>query len=106
MARMQSYVFISYSRADNTHASRISEVLTRCKTEHFLDSKDIDWGGDIEEGVAAGIARSSHLLIIVSPSSLKSLWVGYEVGHAKALGKTIIPFLMYPNLDVPCCFPG
>jgi hypothetical protein len=42
MTRMQPYVFISYSRADNAHASQVSEVLTRCQVEHFLDSKDID----------------------------------------------------------------
>lgn len=101
MNRMQPYVFISYSRTDKAHASQISEILTRCQTEHFLDSKNIDWGGDIEEDVAAALIRSSHLLIIVSPSSLESLWVGYEIGHAKALGKTILPFLTYPHLNVP-----
>jgi TIR domain len=101
MTRMQPYVFISYSRVDSAHASRISEVLTRCQTEHFLDSKDIDWGSDIEAGVSAAFIRSSHLLVIVSKFSLESLWVGYEIGHAKALGKTILPFLRYPNLGVP-----
>lgn len=101
MTRMQTYVFISYSRADKFHASQISKILNKCKTEHFLDSKEIGWGGDIEADVVAAITRSSHLLIIVSPSSLESLWVGYEIGHAKALGKKIIPFLVYPTSDVP-----
>jgi hypothetical protein len=59
------------------------------------------WGGDIEKGLTAALIRSSHLLVIFSPSSLESLLVGYEIGHAKALSKTIIPFLTYPNLDVP-----
>lgn len=99
MNRMQPYVFISYSHVDSIHASQISEILTRCQTEHFLDIKDIDWGGDIEEGLAAALVRSSHLLAIISPSSLESLWIGYEIGYAKALGKTIIPFLTYPKLD-------
>jgi hypothetical protein len=27
--------------------------------------------------------------------------VGYEIGRAKALGKTAIPFLAYPDLKVP-----
>ena len=40
-------------------------------------------------------------MLVVSPSSLESLWVGYEIGRAKALGKTVIPFLTCPNLKVP-----
>jgi len=38
---------------------------------------------------------------VISPASLKSQWVAFEIGQAKALGKRLLPLLTHASLDVP-----
>lgn len=45
----------------------------------------------------------THILVLLSPvpATLKSHWVPFELGQAKARGVTILPYLQHPDLDVP-----
>jgi len=94
-------VFISYSSVDESVAKEIQSTLEQVGIGSFLDRKDIDWGDDILERVARGLTDSSAVVVIISPASLKSQWVPFEVGHAMALGKKVLPFLTHPSIDVP-----
>ena len=94
-------VFISYSHVDSSIAEEVSQLLDELYIEHFRDVKDIDLGESITARVREGVNDSTMLLVIISPASLKSHWVPYEIGHASALGKIIIPFFTHPSLDVP-----
>jgi len=94
-------VFISYSHLDSEVADRIGDALSAQGVDFFRDMKDIDWGKSINSEVRLGIVQAPALLVILSPASLKSAWVPYEVGYACALGKRILPFLTHPSLDVP-----
>ncbi len=76
-------------------------ALRNSGVDYFLDRKDVEWGTDIPRRIADGLAQCDSLLVVVSPASLKSQWVPYEVGQATALGKTILPFLVHPSLDLP-----
>ena len=51
--------------------------------------------------VKSSLKKSSHQIIIVSPGSLKSSWVPFEVGFALASGKEVLPFLQHPDLGIP-----
>ncbi|OLE52642.1 MAG: hypothetical protein AUG51_16860 [Acidobacteria bacterium 13_1_20CM_3_53_8] len=94
-------VFISYSSVDQELAIHIGNILEKNNVTYFLDSKDIGWGQNITEQVASGLKNCTHLIVIISPASLKSSWVAYEIGQAAALRKVILPYLIHPSLDVP-----
>lgn len=94
-------VFISYSSVDEPLAKEIQSTLEEVGVGSFLDKKDIAWGDDVLERVARGLTDSTAVVVIISPASLKSQWVPFEVGHAMALGKKVLPFLAHPSIDVP-----
>jgi len=94
-------VFISYSSVDKAMASQIQKELKGLGINTFLDEKEIGWGDRILERVAQGITDCTDIVVIISPASLKSQWVSFEVGHAMALGKKVLPFLAHPSIDPP-----
>jgi hypothetical protein len=93
--------FISYSSVDAKLARRVAKVLKTLGVEHFLDSKDVQWGDRITDAVRDGIASCTDLIVIVSPASVKSQWVLFEIGQASALGKRILMLLTHPAVEVP-----
>ncbi|MGH7983637.1 MAG: toll/interleukin-1 receptor domain-containing protein [Candidatus Udaeobacter sp.] len=95
-------IFISHSSDDKWVARQISRLLGDVGCESFLDEKDIKTGDSIDDSIQTHLKDSDHLLVVVSPSSLKSQWVFVEIGGAKALGKRIVPILFHvaPN-EVP-----
>jgi hypothetical protein len=94
-------VFISYSSHDSAIARQFADFFTAKGIRHFLDQKDIVWGETVEERIAEGIQASTDLLVILSPASVKSQWVPFEIGRAKAARKRVLPFLTHPCLEVP-----
>lgn len=99
-------VFISYSNVDQKEADKISRMLSKLGVDFFLDRKDIDLGDPINKKIQEALNDCSMILIIISPASLKSQWVPYEIGQAKALNKTILPYFLHPSLDVPSYLQG
>jgi hypothetical protein len=94
-------VFISYSHADSGLVDSLAAVLDEFHVEYFRDVRDIRLGEPITATVSAALARCRMLLVVVSPNSVASHWVPYEIGHASALRKIIVPFLTDPLIDVP-----
>jgi hypothetical protein len=94
-------VFVSYSHIDSKFVQELAAVLDAKKVPHFLDKKSIEWGDSIPRAVEEGLQDSSHLIVVVSPASLKSSWVPYEIGLARAMGLKILPLLTHPSLDLP-----
>jgi hypothetical protein len=94
-------VFISYSHIDSEVADDIAAILEEFEITFFRDVKDIEWGQPISLKVKEGLNDSLAILVIVSPASLKSHWVPYEIGYATAKEKRILPYLTHPSLEVP-----
>jgi tetratricopeptide (TPR) repeat protein len=94
-------VFISYASVDRKLATEIADLLAELGIHYYFDQKDIVWGEDFNLDIREGLADSSAQIVILSPASLKSQWVPYEVGFATALGKQVLPYLTHPSLDVP-----
>jgi hypothetical protein len=88
-------VFISHSSIDNWVAGQISNCLLRRGHKTFLDEKDIKTGDSIDKAIQNHLKQCDHILVLITPSSLKSHWVLVEIGGAKALDKTIIPILLH-----------
>ncbi|MGX9728913.1 MAG: toll/interleukin-1 receptor domain-containing protein [Candidatus Electronema sp. VV] len=96
-----SQVFISYSRQDNDMASEVCKILDRNNIPYFLDTKNINWGAEVNKDVRGALSDCVAIVVIISPASIKSQWVAYELGHAKALNKIILPLLSHPSIDIP-----
>ena len=98
---MATTVFISYSHSDAGIARLLAKDLKGIGVDSFLDEKDITLGDPIPQKVSHGLRNCSALVVILSPGSLKSQWVPFEIGQAVAFGKKIIVYLTHPALDVP-----
>ena len=98
---MKKAVFISYSNIDGNFAKDVARILEDLGVEYFLDSKDIDWGDHIVEKVQTGLSNCSAIVVVISPASLKSQWVLFELGYAMGKGKDVLPLLTHPSLDIP-----
>lgn len=98
---LMSTVFISYSHVDTSTADKLASLLSSLDIEFFRDVKDINWGNSISSKVRDGLETCAAILVVVSPASLKSHWVPYEIGYASALRRLVLPYLTHPSLDVP-----
>lgn len=96
-----SMVFISYSHVDSEVADSIVAVFEKLGIKYFRDVKHIKWGRSISGEVRGALERSVAILVILSPASIKSQWVPYEVGYGRALHKRVLPFLTHPSIEVP-----
>lgn len=95
------YVFVSYSSIDEAHAKSLAHYLDSVDVQHFLDKKKIDLGDNFKAKISEGLERCTDLILIASPSSLKSPWVFFELGQAVAFRCRILTFLTHPGLDLP-----
>lgn len=95
------YIFISYSHVDKEIIENITSIFDKLGIGYFQDVKDIQWGEKITDKVKQALDKVTHIILIISPASLKSQWVSYETGYAKAKNIIILPFLIHPSLELP-----
>lgn len=95
-----AYVFISYSHDDAKAAFEIATKLREARVAHFLDRR-IGFGEPIPARVHEEIGKATHLIAYISPASIKSPWVHYELGFARAREVPIIPYLLHPGIQDP-----
>jgi hypothetical protein len=87
-------IFISYSTKDTTIAESLASQLRLKDLSVFLAHQTIDIGPRWETQVLDAL-RSCRLAIpILTPQSLSSDWVRYEIGAFWALGKLVAPALL------------
>lgn len=85
-------VFFSYSR----HDIGIAKLLIEKMTGHvegiqvFLDERSMEGGDPIKETIRENIKGCTELLVLLSPHSVKSTWVGIELSAAWALERRIV----------------
>jgi hypothetical protein len=91
-------VFISYSHDDSKIATAIYNIVEKCDLHPILDEKDISGGEILDEKVSILLESAQIIVVIISPSSIRSPWVFYEIGRADNAGKLIIPFLTHKGL--------
>ncbi len=92
--------FFSYSREDSDFALRLAQDLKAAGANVWIDQLDIEPGQEWDNAVEAGVTQSPRMLLILSPSSVKSRNVRNELSFALDENKTIIPVL-YQNCTVP-----
>jgi hypothetical protein len=92
-------LFISYGSGDHDLAKEFATLCKKANIDTFVASIDIPPGTDWYDRLGDEIRRSDEILLILSPQSIHSHWVMIEVGAAWALGKQIIPVVLYADIN-------
>jgi len=98
-------VFISHSSSDNKFVRTLKDDLIENSIETWFDEDQLDLGDSLSEKLELALEESSHFLIVLSPASVNSEWVRYELHKAlkhrnSQLIQKIIP-VKYRDCEVP-----
>lgn len=82
-------VFISYQKDDKDDAIKVADYLMSIGIDVYIDRYDAELKihhqnnnpKAVTESICKGINNSSHMLTIVSQSTLYSTWVPFEIGY-------------------------
>lgn len=69
------------------------EKLEALGAECWLDEKDLAGGDIIVENIIRGIDACHEAIVLISPNSVKSQWVPFEIGGVRAQHKRVTPIL-------------
>lgn len=98
-------IFISHSSKDKKFVRTLKECLAENNIETWLDEDQIDFGDSLVAKLEVALDDSSHLLLVLSPSTIESEWVKFELKKAIQNNKTglikkIIP-IKYRDCKIP-----
>ena len=86
-------VFISYSRVDHAMAGALAGALQAQSVRTWWDSQLIP-GDDVDLSIQRILQTTRSVLAVLSPSSLSSEWVMWELGQARDAGLCVLPVLV------------
>lgn len=89
LARGVKCVFISHQKKDRDEAKKIADYLINANIDVYFDEYDLDLKIQSEAdnpkavtaAICTGINNSSHMLVLISPNTIDSNWVPFEVGY-------------------------
>jgi len=103
-------VFISHSSIDKPFVKKLKRDLNLNYIDIWLDEDEMFPGDSLLKKLQIGLKHSSHFLIILSPNSVNSPWVEFELENAlkqvedSTIDK-IIP-IKYRECEIPECLNG
>jgi hypothetical protein len=90
-------IFLSYARHDGTPlASRLAKSLRETGMRVFWDQDSIPPGINWEDAIDVALNEAAHILVILTPFSVKSEEVTAEWRPMLSKGKNILPLLYLP----------
>jgi hypothetical protein len=93
---------IVYSSADKQiFEDVLQHRFQKAGIPYFLDLKDIDPGDEWEHKLEEAYKRTSCGVPILTPNSVTSSWVLYEIGFLRGRGKKVVPYVNTSNLSPP-----
>jgi len=92
--------FFSYSREDSEFVLHVARDLKAAGANVWLDQMDIVPGQRWDEAIERALAGCPRMLVVLSPTSVRSTNVMDEVSFALEEGKTVIPIL-YRDCAIP-----
>jgi hypothetical protein len=78
-------LFISYSQQDRELVTRVADDLTKARVRPWWDMWEMRPGDYLRERISEGIREADYFLVILSPHSLRSNWVKYELNSGMIL---------------------
>lgn len=104
-ASMLKSIFLCHSSADKAKVRILAHKLTEKGAQVWLDEAEILVGDSILDKIQEGISKSDYLGIVLSPQSVKSIWVKREVEAALTLEIESGAVRVVPILIEPCEIP-
>ena len=98
--RLGSSAFVSYSREDSEFALRLAQDLKEGGANVWLDQIELIPGLPWDNAIEEALLSAPQMLVILSPTSVKSENVRDEISYALKQGKTVIPVL-YMECVIP-----
>lgn len=89
-----SHIFVSYSRTDEEHATRIVEALREAGHVCWVDTASVPGGGRWLREIARAIEECNAVVALVSDAFVESEWVEEELLYARQFKKEVIPLLL------------
>ena len=86
-------IFISHSSLDTWIAKTIAEKIQSLGMDCWLDEKDLEGGDVIPDEIIRGIDACQEAIVLISPNSVNSQWVSFEIGGVLAQHKRVTPIL-------------
>ncbi len=86
-------VFISHASTDRWVAGQIAKELAAVGVDHYLDSKVVETGDQLEAELRIALHDADELLVLLTPAALERPYVWIEIGAAWSQGKRIIGIL-------------
>jgi len=99
-------LFVSHSSEDGQAAVDVTAELGRRAVTTWLATRDIQVGENYAAQIYEAIVDCTHLLVLLSPSSVASAHVQREVNLALDQGKVILPIVVAPNADFMSTLPA
>ncbi|WP_202704176.1 toll/interleukin-1 receptor domain-containing protein [Flavobacterium sp. UGB4466] len=98
-------IFISHSSKDKKFVRHLKDCLLENTIETWVDEDQLDFGDSLVNKLENAIEETSHLVIILSPASIESDWVIFELKKALENQRTgliqkIIP-IKYRECKIP-----
>lgn len=93
-ARGGATAFISYSRIDIDVAMQFYRLLQQRDVVAWIDGVDVDPGSNWEASIEHAIEQCTHMVVLISPNSVRSDEVSAEWNLAVARGKVVIPVII------------
>src|SRR5207244_11404790 len=90
-------VFVSHSSLDAWIASVIAEKIKALGAECWLDEKDLEGGDIVVDEIIRGINACHEAVVLVSPNSVRSQWVCFEIRGVLAHRQRLPPIQTHVN---------
>lgn len=82
-------VFISHHKSDLEYCKKVAAYIMKAGIDVYLDEYDYDLKHQVQTINPAGVVRcikkginnSSHMLCVISPNTIYSKWVPWEIGY-------------------------
>ncbi|WKZ38292.1 MAG: toll/interleukin-1 receptor domain-containing protein [Anaerolineales bacterium] len=98
-------VFISYSHADRGFVEKLAHDLARNQILVWWDEWEIKVGDSLLQKIEAGITTTSYLIVVLSSTSVASVWVQEELRAALTRQlqekRTIVLPVLLDNCEIP-----
>jgi hypothetical protein len=98
-------VFVSHAHADNALCDRYVEALRARGFDVWYDRSDLQGGSQLSDEIQRELATRSAFLVMLTPESVESFWVGLETDAYRMLMPHDRTRLMLPVRIRPCDVP-
>lgn len=103
-------VFISHQKRDADVCRKIADYLINAGVDVYFDEYDSDLKDfnqredpkQVVEAIKNGINKSSHMLCVISPNTMYSKWVPWEIGYGYDKTKvSVLTLKGIPDKELP-----